>query len=114
MPHQELAKLFSLGDHKTHRLIDSMGRNIDRLHQVLGARRNLNLIRIPAQGQHMKLPRLPPAQQPQAFGFDFVFFEIDHADCSQVLLNPRVLDDPGQSVKPLGKIAKRTVRSFWT
>ena len=61
----------------------------------------------------MKLPRLPAAEYAQAFGINLVIVKIDHADGSQVLLDPRILDDLWQNaIEPLGEIAEWTMRGF--
>jgi len=111
VPHQKLPKLLSLGQLKINRLINFPRRKIHRPHQIIGAGCDVQIIRLPIHRQRMKLPSLPPIQQPKAFLVHRLLFEIDDPGRADILFHPGIFDcariNPEQ---PLSQITEGPMR----
>ena len=90
--HEELTKLIALSDKKIDRFVDFAAGEVNRADKVFLAGRDPQ-VSIRTIGWHrVELPGLPSIEQPQAIGFDTHFVQINHAGCSEILLDPRILD----------------------
>jgi hypothetical protein len=107
MPHQKFPQLLPLRELKINRLINFPRRKIHRPHQIIRTGRNIQILRFPIHWQRMKLPSLPPIQQPQTTFIHLLLVQIDEPNRANILFHPRVLDRPRIDAKqPLRQIPK--------
>src|SRR4051794_26022504 len=109
--HEELAELLALGDQEAQRLVDLLGREVHRAHQVLRAGGDVDRVVLAGRREHVELPGLPAVEEPQAVGVELDVVQVHRPNRAAVLLDPRILDgvrvDP---VQPLGEVAEGAVR----